>query len=274
MVTATETFMTSSNTIESSRDPQTSAENARLSALTYINSVPWDTWQSEFFYVKDESGSYRYTTIREFARTRTDVIREQRWICWSVGRCPEAPMHLADEDWANWEPPVPWRGDWLAMRANQGSVVVSDVLANDGDHSRKRTVLQYHAELIARLESVLHELDILFGGQVFNPELSISENDHRGFIYLEHLEKISTLMFSVPERIAGCISTSVVPGDKQSGPATSRRSPVDADDVTGKPNSQSDWYALLLKSFQESSARRDRRNKEACHLKAPNKTFF
>jgi hypothetical protein len=268
MITASETVVTKSSTVESWRDPKASVDPERVAAQEFIAEQPWDEWQAEFFGAKDESGSYLYATVRDFARTRTDVVREQRWICWSIGHSPEPPMQLADEDWANWEPPVPWRGDWLAMRANQHSAGLSDAVADfaEGeDAGGEKRVLHHQVELIARLEGALQQLDVLFAGQVFDTDLSIAENDVRAFMYLSHLEKIFTLMFSVFERASGHMSKSGVAGNKQSGSASSDRSPVDADDPADK-ESQLDRGALILKSFKESFERvkRERKDKGLC----------
>lgn len=161
--------------------------DARGRAYRFYQSCRWDLWHEEFCQSRMPNGGLRYPTVYSFAKAKAKNEDERRWIQEAIS--PEPELKEGQKRGA-----MPWLGDWLKQR--RAGLLIPHDRAESLERVLKervngleltRIVSGFSVEWMRMVDRVRAQLDDFYGDQVFQPHLSMKENERRVAAYVKIL---------------------------------------------------------------------------------------
>ncbi|MDE2101627.1 MAG: hypothetical protein KGL39_30555 [Patescibacteria group bacterium] len=179
----------------------------RTSAVTFVRSRPWEEWWMDFATTMTASGAYKYGTVQQFIRSRTQNTKERAWLYAAIGPAPsdKGAYYQPPADADGFKPmpelqPIPWLGDW-ERRRNDGRLfkersaeeLARAVEAHATSVDVSRSVSSINVSWLGRFQNFAQQVDNFFGDHVLREELTLGQNQERAQLYIALQAKVQEL---------------------------------------------------------------------------------
>lgn len=149
-------------------------------------------WWEEFSQELDQqTGGPKYKTIYQFARAKSKVSKEQKWIAQMIGPEPATYNHKNGKTSGRWLR-IPWLGDWKARRMNgywapeqpaKVKSLVRSLKEKLAGLDAVRSAAPYLVQEMARYTRLGEQVDAAFGGQALDPSKGPMDERNRARFY-------------------------------------------------------------------------------------------
>ena len=159
----------------------------------FVNSLQLNEMWEEFHNAFNSNGTPRYKTVWSFISKYTKVEKHRDILYWMLGpKVVIKPGEVAkyNLDQYDWEDKRQ-RGYWFLDQNVQN--LKQDIHAKAIAYQAIKEAGKVNVDTIAMLNKLLMQLEVEFGGRLFLPELSVKENAMRATLYMQLVEKITTI---------------------------------------------------------------------------------